>query len=101
MSRTVPRTLLLAIAVMAVVAPLSASTTSAPLMVSVEVVGRTLLTIDRAPASVEITPLDAARGYVDLPQSVSFHVRSNVAGGYRLVFEPLPKIGRASCRERV
>jgi len=62
---------------------------SSSLTVSVEVIGRTILTVDREPASVEITANDLARGYVDVPQSVLFHVRSNAANGYTVQFQPL------------
>ena len=62
---------------------------SSSLTVSVEVIGRTILTVDSEPASVEITANDLARGYVDVPQSVLFHVRSNAANGYTVQFQPL------------
>ena len=62
---------------------------SASLTVSVEVLARTILTVDSQPSSVEITDSDVARGYVDLPQSVIFHVRSNAANGYTVQFQPL------------
>jgi hypothetical protein len=62
---------------------------SASMTVSVEVLARTILTVDSQPSSVEITDSDVARGYVDLPQSVAFHVRSNAANGYTVQFQPL------------
>ena len=62
---------------------------SASMTVSVEVLARTILTVDTHPSSVEITDSDVARGYVDLPQSVVFHVRSNAANGYSVQFQPL------------
>ncbi len=68
---------------------LSAGSDSTTMTVSVEVVGRTIVTIEKQPALLEITRDDVARGYVDLPQAVSFHVRSNAANGYLLQFEPV------------
>ncbi len=70
-------------------APLSAASSSAQLNVSVQVVARTILTVDSQPASVEITADDVSRGYIDVPQSVTFHVRSNAANGYAVQFEPV------------
>jgi len=82
-------TFLLVTAVL-VVAPLFAGgSKSASMTVSVEVIARTILTVDSQPSSVEITDSDVARGYVDLPQSVIFHVRSNAANGYTVQFQPL------------
>jgi len=81
-------TFLLVTAVLA--APLFAGgSRSASMTVSVEVIARTILTVDSQPSSVEITDSDVARGYVDLPQSVIFHVRSNAANGYTVQFQPL------------
>ncbi len=64
------------------IAPAYAGSTSAQLSVSVEVVARTILTIDSQPANIEITADDVARGYVDVPQAMLFHVRSNAINGY-------------------
>ena len=86
MSKTISTFLL---AAMVVATPLSAASKSAQLGVSVEVVARTILTVDSQPASTEISSDDVARGYVDLPQSVLFHVRSNAANGYTVQFQPL------------
>ena len=69
--------------------PVLAASKSASLTVSVEVVARTIMTVDSQPATVEVTADDVARGYVDLPQSVLFHVRSNAANGYTVQFQPL------------
>ncbi len=57
--------------------------------VSVEVIGRTVLTVDRQPATLEITRDDVSRGYIELHQAVSFRVRSNAANGYTLQFEAI------------
>jgi hypothetical protein len=70
-------------------ASLHADSKSSQLSVSVEVVARTLLTIDAQPATIDVTAEDVARGYVDLPQAVQFHIRSNAADGYRVRFEPM------------
>ena len=69
--------------------PLFAASKSASLTVSVEVIARTIMTVDSQPSTVEITAGDVARGYVDLPQSVAFHVRSNAANGYTVQFQPV------------
>ncbi len=70
-------------------APLSAASMSAQLSVSVQVVARTILTVDTQPSTVQITSEDIARGYIDVPQSVAFRVRSNAANGYNVQFEPI------------
>jgi hypothetical protein len=59
---------------------------SAQMNVSVQVVARTLVTVDQQPASVEISPVDVARGYVDVPAAVAFSIRSNSRNGYALQF---------------
>ncbi|HMC20707.1 MAG TPA: hypothetical protein VKL19_02555 [Thermoanaerobaculia bacterium] len=71
------------------IAPAYAGSTSAQLSVSVEVVARTILTIDSQPANIEITADDVARGYVDVPQAMLFHVRSNAINGYTVQFDPM------------
>jgi len=77
------------LAAVVVAAPLFAASKSAQLSVSVEVIATTILTVDGQPASIEITSEDVTRGYVDLPQSVLFHVRSNAANGYTVQFQPV------------
>jgi len=84
----ISRTLLLA-ALVIYSSPLIAASSASSLNVSVEVVARTLVTLDRAPESIEITTEDAARGYVDVPQAVFFRIRSNASNGYALEFEPM------------
>ena len=75
---------------------LLADPNSAQLSVSVQVIGRTILTVDSQPQTVAITPSDIGRGYVDVPQAVAFRVRSNAASGYRMEFEPVSyPFGRA------
>ena len=69
--------------------PLVAASKSASLTVSVEVVARTIMTVDSQPASVEVSADDVARGYVELPNSVAFHVRSNASNGYVIQFQPV------------
>jgi hypothetical protein len=72
-----------------VVSPLAAASKSASLTVSVEVIARTIMTVDTQPASVDVTANDVARGYVELPNSVLFHVRSNATNGYVIQFQPV------------
>lgn len=71
------------------VGPAFAGSVSAPLNVSVQVIARTILKVDSQPSSIEITDDDVARGYVDLPGAIAFHVRSNASAGYSLQFQPL------------
>ena len=70
-------------------APLYAGSSTAQISVSVRVIARTILTIDAQPATVNITPDDVVRGYVDVPQAVAFRVRSNSREGYSLTFQPV------------
>jgi hypothetical protein len=70
-------------------APLSAGSTSAQMNVSVQVIARTILTVESQPASVEVSTADVSRGYVEVPQAVAFRVRSNAANGYSMQFEPV------------
>jgi hypothetical protein len=88
MRRKVTAFLLLTSSVL-LTAPLSAGSSSTQLNVSVQVIARTILTVDSQPATIDITSDDVARGYIDLPQAVGFHIRSNAANGYSLQFEPL------------
>ena len=84
------KTVTMILAAVAIATPLFAGgSTSSTLSVSVQVVARTILTVDSQPATIQITSDDVARCYVDLPQSVAFHVRSNAANGYALEFQPL------------
>lgn len=63
---------------------LNAGSTSAPMTVSVQVIGRAILSIESAPRQIEITADDVARGYVDLPGSIILRVRTNSRSGYLL-----------------
>ncbi|HUJ14348.1 MAG TPA: hypothetical protein VL284_11215 [Thermoanaerobaculia bacterium] len=38
---------------------------------------------------MSVTAADVSRGYIDLPQCVLFHVRSNAANGYAMQFQPV------------
>src|SRR6476469_6418568 len=71
----------------AAAAPLHAA--SAQMHVSVEVIARTLLSVDSQPSSVQITASDVARGYVVMPSAIAFHVRSNARNGYSIQFQAL------------
>lgn len=71
------------------VAPAMAESTNAQMNVSVQVVARTLLTVDAQPSSVEVAPADIARGYIDVPRAIAFRIRSNASSGYSLQFEPV------------
>jgi len=69
--------------------PAFAGSVSAPLNVSVQVIARTILTVDSQPVSIEITDADVARGYIDLPGAIAFRIRSNASSGYSLQFQPV------------
>ena len=62
---------------------------SATMHVSVEVVARTVVTIDHQPDVVTITQQDIDRGYVEVPAAVAFRIRSNANNGYAVQFEPV------------
>ncbi len=81
--------ILLLLAVVLATTPAFAGSASALMNVSVEVVARTILTVDSQPASVDVTPADVARGYVDVTQAVTFRVRSNASSGYAMQFQPV------------
>ena len=70
-------------------APLYAGSSAAQMNVSVQVIARTILTVDTQPSAVNVTADDIARGYVDVPQAVAFRVRSNSREGFALTFQPV------------
>jgi len=82
-------TAFLLLTVIVSIAPASAASTSAQLSISVQVVARTILTVDSQPAALEVTATDVARGYVEVPQAVMFHVKSNAINGYTVQFDPM------------
>ena len=65
-----------------VAVPSWAGSSSVTMGVSVKVVARTVLSVVEEPAEVVVSPADVARGYVELPDALSFHVHSNNPGGY-------------------
>jgi hypothetical protein len=69
--------------------PLYAGSSTAQMNVSVRVIARTILAIDSQPPTVEVTAADIQRGYLDVPQAVSFRVRSNARDGYSLGFQEI------------
>ena len=89
MMRTLRTILLLIATFVTAAAPAYADSASATMAVSVQVIGRTLLTVAQQPASVEVTQSDIQRGYIDVPAAVAFQVRSNAREGYSLQFEPV------------
>jgi len=68
-----------------------AESRSAQMTVSAIVVARTVISVD-APTEVVVTEADAARGYVLIPHSIAFSVRSNSLGGYMLRFEAVQPV---------
>lgn len=72
---------------------------TAEMQVSVRVIGRTVVSVDGQPASIELSPADVARGYVDVPSGLALRVRTNDRSGYVLRFEGLPSaFSKASVR---
>jgi len=69
--------------------PAIAGSSSAQMQVSVRVIARTILTVDRQPTIVEVSANDVARGYLDVPKAIAFRIRSNAANGYVLQFTPV------------
>lgn len=63
-----------------------AGSSSAEMQVSATVIARTLIGIDSQPSEVVVTAGDVARGYVELPAALAFHVRSNNPAGFLLQF---------------
>ncbi|HEX9163814.1 MAG TPA: hypothetical protein VF980_19045 [Thermoanaerobaculia bacterium] len=49
-----------------------------------QVVARAVVSVDSEPQSIEITPADIRRGYVDLDQPIVVRVRTNSRRGYML-----------------
>jgi hypothetical protein len=66
-----------------------AASTSTTMNVSVQVIGRTIVTVGQQPAAINVTVDDIHRGYIDVPAAVAFQVRSNARNGYVLEFEPI------------
>ena len=87
--RAIIRTILLLVAAIAIIPAAYCDSTSASMSVSVQVIARTIVTVDREPAQISITSQDIARGYLDVPAAVAFRVRSNARNGYRVQFEPI------------
>lgn len=65
-------------------APLSAESVTAPMTVSVQVLARAVVSVDAAPASIEVTAEDISRGYVDVAAPILVRVRTNSRRGYLL-----------------
>jgi hypothetical protein len=74
-------------AVASVPAAFAGGSASATMHVSVEVVARTIVTIDHQPDVVTVTQQDIDRGYVEVPAAVAFRIRSNAQNGYAVQFE--------------
>lgn len=74
-------------AVATVPTALAGGSASATMHVSVEVVARTIMTVDHQPDVVTLTQQDIDRGYVEIPAAVAFRIRSNASNGYAVQFE--------------
>jgi hypothetical protein len=70
---------------------LSGESFSREMGVSARVVGRTLLTMGERPVAISVTAADVRRGYLDLPRSVGFQIRSNAREGYMVRFDAVPE----------
>jgi hypothetical protein len=64
-----------------------AGSTSALMSVRVQVLARTLLSVESQPPSLVLTEADLARGYVEVPAVSRIRVRSNDPNGYLLAFD--------------
>jgi hypothetical protein len=73
--------------VVLVAGQLFASSVTAPMNVSVNVIARAVLTVDSLPAAIDVTGADIARGYVDVSAPVIIRVRTNSRAGYMLQAE--------------
>jgi hypothetical protein len=71
------------VAAAAVISTPLAADTSSPMAVSVQVIGRAIVTVDSRP-DVEVTEADLARGYVDVAQPLQLSVQTNSRKGYLL-----------------
>jgi hypothetical protein len=60
---------------------------SATLTVSATVVARAVMSTEYQVPELVITPVDVARGYVDVARATRLTVRTNSANGYLLAFE--------------
>lgn len=83
---------ILTIALLSIAAVASRPAQAAPstqMHVSVEVIARTILTVDSQPSAVNVTPADIARGYLELPSAIAFRIRSNARNGYMVQFQPI------------
>jgi hypothetical protein len=81
----VPR-ILGAIVAILVSAPLQAGSASAEMHVGVQVIARAIVTVD-GQQSIEITPADVSRGYVDATSPIVVRGRTNSRRGYMLAVE--------------
>ena len=66
-----------------------AGSSSAEMRVSVTVVARTLVDVDRAAEAVTVTDADIRRGWIEVPAALALRVKSNAREGYLLRFQPL------------
>src|SRR2546428_13737286 len=89
MMRTLRTILLLTATFVIAAAPAYADSASATMAISVQEIGRTLLTVGQQPASVEVTQSDIQRAYIDVPAPLAFQVRTNPREGYSLQFKPV------------
>ena len=81
------RALTAIVAAALVAGSLQAGSASATIQVSVQVIGRTILTVQSEP-SVTITAEDLARGWVEVADPTILTVKSNQRAGFRLAFAP-------------
>jgi hypothetical protein len=66
--------------------PLYGDGVSSELRVSATVIARSIAEMEAAPETLEITPEDVRRGWVDARQPSRLRIRSNDRNGYRLAF---------------
>lgn len=81
------RTLTALVAAALTAATLQAGSATATIQVAARVIGRTIITVQSAPAVV-LTDADLARGWIEVAEPSLITVRSNQSAGFRLAFAP-------------
>ncbi len=82
--RTSLLSLVIALLVILTAGALFAGSASAPMRVSVNVIGRAILTVDSRPDAIEVTEADVTRGFVDVSAPIIVRIRTNSRAGYLL-----------------
>ena len=62
----------------------NADSSTRTVQVTAQVVARAIVTVDRQPASIDVTEADIARGYLDVPTPLQWRGQTNSRRGYLL-----------------